>query len=1560
EFSKVNFKDKDKWYAVRPGGQIVSFPVITESEEPVEISGSDRGVRSRATKKVQKKKVKSRSVRSARSGLEEVEEYKPVDVPATEGENYYFVGKDNLIYLFDRVNNEIRRVKEYDGELKSGNICLIFQGGKKVDVAIEELIPEEDEEKIASADDSKRGARSRTARSRQASKSKLKTKKKSVRSIKSVNPTTGQEEIVEIVSSGKTVTASVAPYSYSKPASVVDGSQYSSWNSGWKNVQNREEWVCIDLDRVRPLRKIRILWDSWDYPLDYKFQGSTDNQNWTDIASVTNQQRFSYNQYLEFTANIEARYVRALMTKMQNNWGGSYYIYEFEIYAAVSAQDKIKEVDDFITQIPSAADYEKIYTNVTTDTLMRFAALPFQMMSQMRANTPLTFDAIYKEYTKYPSNKIDPMILYETARERVDALKKMNVEDKDFSTIDKFSAIKELAKKTKLEKFTAAYNSLPEPEKLEGWHEQYIQQLGQLASLLMSEGLTEKDMPSNEKLMKCYEEFKTLRFAVKRAIYYIDMIIKQPLDPSNYSYESMYQSNINSMEYQINNAKKLGAKDADITNLAKFNEFKAGFARIPIAKFDNAVKELADNDPVVFNNYNDYNMAKSKLQYPIEDLYNTAKSKGAKDSDFAYFAKYKRYKDAVAAVETNLATVSSTILTYYNGDAGIAWKNKDKITELKKKADELTKMGFANYQTNADKINTLIEDIAQIDKKVTEIMDIFKKLPAPGTYIYMDTAQFENLWTMYWNAYNIKNRIGKVDIIRKELSPYGYNQYNSKYITVTTGLTEKDLPNMEHFNKLTEEYENYKKEIRKIEDEFNALLNGLEKAPFDEVDSQVTRIQHLNGFGTIYRMGANSMLKDQRNSNKLWDFVNKFNNIKNRLKEATALVNNLPEAKLVTLKDKNAIANARKKLNECGWPVNEIDKTLFAKLDACDEVIKNLEEGNNSVIAPLMEEYNKLYINTDMVRGEGWAWDAKIHFDIEEVRKLKAKFDDAVAKGFPIKADPSGKFYTAERLYSIFKPYLDKTIDALKAIPAPEEINTANFKTIANAENLMAEAKTKGWVDTQFIGIEKIEPAKAAGMKLKEAIKEVNDYLNNLVTINNNDWYDGKYGTYFEDCEKILPKIEQAKKMNAVDADFPLLWKFDRYNAFMSEKTSYIKKVNEILAAFPNAPAKDTVFDSKKNEELLKAYNAALNKGAKYSNYSDPQKTEKWIEAIKAFNEKITRLDNAFATLAMPDAALTQEIKDNYDKVKADYEQLLKSGASDTDFKHLSNFRDLAEPIKFYNEYVASMPKAEYIIRPSEYILNIGEKERTIKSKNKAYTLKIWAQDENVFHNTNAIVYMSILNSMNEELWKYNFQDKGWHYVGFRLKKDGRAVGLSMMREPSKGTGYWDKKIYERYEAFNAGGIAYLQLTDSGSLVFFDKDGKELKKVFENKNPHIMSDEEFNALNLPKGQDILIDGQSFSQWGKEVITSKNGMYNVMMITTREEALGGGNFNYHHSLILADKDWDWVWTSDNFIGSKLTMRRDGRLMLSGSRDSRSINEKFIEPLGAYLQITDNGL
>ncbi|HPG30729.1 MAG TPA: hypothetical protein PLQ81_08100 [bacterium] len=190
EFSKVNFGDKDKWYAVRPDGQIVMFPITAASaEESTDAAGSDRGVRSRATKKVQKKNVKSRSVRSARGAID-AEEYKPVDVPKTEGDNFYFVGKDNSIYLVDRINNEIRRVKEYDGELKTGNICLIFPGGKKVDAPIEELIPEEDEEQIASADDSKRGARSRTARSRQTSKTKIKGKsvKKSARSVKSVNP----------------------------------------------------------------------------------------------------------------------------------------------------------------------------------------------------------------------------------------------------------------------------------------------------------------------------------------------------------------------------------------------------------------------------------------------------------------------------------------------------------------------------------------------------------------------------------------------------------------------------------------------------------------------------------------------------------------------------------------------------------------------------------------------------------------------------------------------------------------------------------------------------------------------------------------------------------------------------------------------------------------------------------------------------------------------------------------------------------------------------------------------------------------------------------------------------------------------------------------------------------------------------------------------------------------------------------------------------------------------------------------------------------------------------
>ncbi len=113
----------------------------------------------------------------------------------------------------------------------------------------------------------------------------------------------------------------------------------SGWSSAGGSVQDREEWVKLDLGEVKPVGRIALYprndpFDAGNYfPLDYKLMLSADGLNWTTVADVVNQPLIADGAVTFEFAPCDARYVKLLATKLRDKRNTVYHcqISEFEV-----------------------------------------------------------------------------------------------------------------------------------------------------------------------------------------------------------------------------------------------------------------------------------------------------------------------------------------------------------------------------------------------------------------------------------------------------------------------------------------------------------------------------------------------------------------------------------------------------------------------------------------------------------------------------------------------------------------------------------------------------------------------------------------------------------------------------------------------------------------------------------------------------------------------------------------------------------------------------------------------------------------------------------------------------------------------------------------------------------------------------------------------------------------------------------------------------------------------------------------------------------------------------
>lgn len=137
-----------------------------------------------------------------------------------------------------------------------------------------------------------------------------------------------------------TVTASSFLNSTWKVSNAADYDTNTGWSSAAHTGQNYTEWITLDMGSViKNIGRVRITSRECCFPVDFKFQYSTDGINFTDIPG---QQYYGYSQpnlyderYFPFQTPVDARYIRLLATKLRADSLGNYYSQLMEFNADI-------------------------------------------------------------------------------------------------------------------------------------------------------------------------------------------------------------------------------------------------------------------------------------------------------------------------------------------------------------------------------------------------------------------------------------------------------------------------------------------------------------------------------------------------------------------------------------------------------------------------------------------------------------------------------------------------------------------------------------------------------------------------------------------------------------------------------------------------------------------------------------------------------------------------------------------------------------------------------------------------------------------------------------------------------------------------------------------------------------------------------------------------------------------------------------------------------------------------------------------------------------------------
>lgn len=128
------------------------------------------------------------------------------------------------------------------------------------------------------------------------------------------------------------------------PANAIDGNNSTGWSSASTGGESgTAQWIYFDMGTNYNVKRVRLVprtnGGTYCFPVDFKFQYSTNASTWTDVPgqSYTNYpDPVGVSQSFVFSSTVSARYMRLYATKFRMDDYSTYYVQIAEFYADYS------------------------------------------------------------------------------------------------------------------------------------------------------------------------------------------------------------------------------------------------------------------------------------------------------------------------------------------------------------------------------------------------------------------------------------------------------------------------------------------------------------------------------------------------------------------------------------------------------------------------------------------------------------------------------------------------------------------------------------------------------------------------------------------------------------------------------------------------------------------------------------------------------------------------------------------------------------------------------------------------------------------------------------------------------------------------------------------------------------------------------------------------------------------------------------------------------------------------------------------------------------------------
>lgn len=185
-------------------------------------------------------------------------------------------------------------------------------------------------------------------------------------------------------------------------------------NSLWALGPNRpveEMWWRVDLEETYDLSLVIIKWDG-ACPTEHAIQVSSDDANWTDVATLSGWPVIGGNDdhnYQFYPINAQGRYIRVKASALrENGWGMK--IFDFQAFGTVAAsptKSVSASVNDPAMGSASVTQNDAVVTEVTTGSTVTFSATPkdgYVFVNWSNGETRATFDAVVNSAMNLTAN----------------------------------------------------------------------------------------------------------------------------------------------------------------------------------------------------------------------------------------------------------------------------------------------------------------------------------------------------------------------------------------------------------------------------------------------------------------------------------------------------------------------------------------------------------------------------------------------------------------------------------------------------------------------------------------------------------------------------------------------------------------------------------------------------------------------------------------------------------------------------------------------------------------------------------------------------------------------------------------------------------------------------------------------------------------------------------------------------------------------------------------------------------------------------------------------------